>query len=343
MSYNKWKSTNVYGIFNNKNLTDASGNLIETCNAVFDGNVQCDYLNCITEIDANEILCQTSITCNGFITGDALSGTSITTNSGTIDDLTSATINSFHVYTTDLSCNEIICDGDINGVTLNVTNGNFTGDITCSDVITGNSINSTTNINGATLNVTNGNFSGDVTCSDVITGNSINSTTTINGATLNATNGNFSGDVTCSDTITGNIITSTNDINAVTLNCDVINCSDLIDVLRIDTNELNSNGFSCNGIIGCQYLNLYSSQTTVTSSFSGSIVCSQPFKGPAYKKVIIYCDAIIGSASYTYPTVFVNSPVITSGNNSLVSTLSATSVTVTTTTSTSTFIILEGF
>ena len=321
MSYNKWKSTNVYGIFNNKNLTDASGNLIETCNAVFDGNVQCDYLNCITEIDANEILCQTSITCNGFITGDALSGTSITTNSGTIDDLTSATINSFHVYTTDLSCNEIICDGDI----------------------TGNVINSTTDINGVTLNVTNGNFTGDITCSDVITGNSINSTTTINGATLNATNGNFSGDVTCSDTITGNIITSTNDINAVTLNCDVINCSDLIDVLRIDTNELNSNGFSCNGIIGCQYLNLYSSQTTVTSSFSGSIVCSQPFKGPAYKKVIIYCDAIIGSASYTYPTVFVNSPVITSGNNSLVSTLSATSVTVTTTTSTSTFIILEGF
>ena len=271
------------------------------------------------------------ITCNGYITGDALTGTSIATNSGTIDDLTSATINAFHVYTTDVSCNEIICDGDINGnvinsttdingVTLNVTNGNFSGDVTCSDVITGNSINSTTTINGATLNVTNGNFSGDITCSDVVTCNSITATTSINGATLNVTT-----------------------LNAVTLNCEVINCSDLIDVVRIDTNELNSNGFSCNGIIGCQYLNLYSSQTTVTSSFSGSIVCSQPFKGPAYKKVIIYCDALIGSASYTYPTAFVNSPVITSGNNSLVSALSATSVTVTTTTSISTFIIIEGF
>ena len=53
MSFNKWKSTNIYGIFNNKNLTDASGNLIQTCNAVFDGNVQCDYLNCITNIYTN--------------------------------------------------------------------------------------------------------------------------------------------------------------------------------------------------------------------------------------------------------------------------------------------------
>jgi hypothetical protein len=192
MSYNKWKSTNIYGIFNNKNLTDASGNLIETCNAVFDGNV------------------------------------------------------------------------------------------------TGNVINSTTDINGVTLNVTNGNFTGDVTCED------------INCYDIEATN--------------------------------IINC-----------NELTTNIFLCNGDIGTDYLNLYSSQTTVTSSFSGNIVCSQPFKGPAYKKVIIYCDAIIGSASYTYQTAFVNSPVITSGNNSLVSALSATSVTVTTTTSTSTFIIIEGF
>ena len=181
MSYNKWKSTNVYGIFNNKNLTDASGNLIETCSAVF--------------------------------------------------------------------------DGDINGVTLNVTNGNFTGDVTCEDI----------------------------NCYDI-----------------EATN--------------------------------IINC-----------NELTTNIFICNGDIGSDYLNLYSSQTTVTASFSGSIVCSQPFKGPAYKKVIIYSDSLIGSASYTYPTVFVNSPVITSGNSSLVSSLSATAVTITTTTSTSTFIIIEGF
>ena len=260
MSFNKWKSTNIYGIFNNKNLTDASGNLIETCNAVFDGNVQCDYLNCITNIDTNELTCEMGITCNGYITGDALTGTSIATNSGTIDDLTSATINAFHVYTTDVSCNEIICDGDING---NI-------------------------INGVTLNVTNGNFSGDVTCED------------INCYDIEATN--------------------------------IINC-----------NELTTNIFLCNGDIGSDYLNLYSSQTTVTSSFSGSIVCSQPFKGPAYKKVIIYCDALIGSASYTYPTAFVNSPVITSGNSSLVSSLSATAVTITTTTSISTFIIIEGF
>lgn len=181
MSYNKWKSTNIYGIFNNKNLTDASGNLIETCNAVFDGNVQ--------------------------------------------------------------------CDGDITGNVINVTN----------------------------------------------------------------------------------------------VNCDDINCYDIEATNIINCNELTTNIFICNGDIGSDYLNLYSSQTTVTSSFSGSIVCSQPFKGPAYKKVIIYCDTIIGSASYTYPTAFVNSPVITSGNSGLVSALSATSVTVTTTTSISTFIILEGF
>jgi len=87
------------------------------------------------------------------------------------------------------------------------------------------------------------------------------------------------------------------------------------------------------------------SKTTVNGSTSGSAQFVMPFDGGSYKKVIIYCNALNGTASWTFPKAFTYTPVVLQTNGlptTIVTTLTTTSVTVTGANSTG-FLIIEGF
>ncbi len=68
----------------------------------------------------------------------------------------------------------------------------------------------------------------------------------------------------------------------------------------------------------------------VGGSVSGSAQFVMPLQGSSYKRVIIVCDVLNGTASYTFPTAFVFTPQILSQSlTARVTSLSTTAVTVT--------------
>ena len=160
-------------------------------------------------------------------------------------------------------------------------------------------------ITGSSLNIA------VMNCSDSMTVNVLDAKTEINSDVINA-NG----------TITGYVLSSSTSINGNTLN-----------VTDVNTDNVNN----------VNIINMTTEQF-LRGGTTGDLICSQPFQGTSYKKVVICLDSFDGTNSFTYLTAFSKVPVITTNSStSYVTSLSTTSVTVTTASSTSTFIILEGF
>jgi hypothetical protein len=85
-------------------------------------------------------------------------------------------------------------------------------------------------------------------------------------------------------------------------------------------------------------------QTTLTGS-AGTAICSEPFQGSSYKKVVIYLNGYTdtGTQTYTFPTAFSKTPYVY-GLSAGVSGATITTTTATfTTTTLSGFVIAEGY
>jgi len=79
-------------------------------------------------------------------------------------------------------------------------------------------------------------------------------------------------------------------------------------------------------------LNLTAAQTVVNCSTSGTATFSQPLQGSSDKKVLIHLAACNGTASYTFPTPFTNTPSVYGSNNvaaTIATSVSTSAVTVT--------------
>lgn len=91
-------------------------------------------------------------------------------------------------------------------------------------------------------------------------------------------------------------------------------------------------------------VNTASTITQVACSVSGNAFFTQPFSGASYKEVTIRLATCTGTASYTYPTAFTNTPdiVVTSAFvANIITTDTTTSVTISGST-TSGFAFLKG-
>jgi hypothetical protein len=182
---------------------------------------------------------------------------------------------------------------------------------------------------------------GSGTTSIIVGGNSVTGNCSVksneiycgNGATCAINVNNSNVDVQDNRIIAAGTLTTGILFKASTTGCTCINNS----VPTTATTQYNFNNTTVN------FMDPQALQTTVNASTSGTVVFSQPMGGLSNKRIVIYCNAALGTASYTFPMPFVQTPqVISQTLAALVTAVSATAVTVTGATSTG-FIELGGY
>jgi hypothetical protein len=100
---------------------------------------------------------------------------------------------------------------------------------------------------------------------------------------------------------------------------------------------------SAAGTADADFLKLNMSGAVVNGSVSGTATFKQTDAGTAFKRVVIYCNALNGTASYTYTTAFTNTPDVISQNlTGIATTVSNTAITLTGAVS-SGHVLLEGY
>jgi len=115
----------------------------------------------------------------------------------------------------------------------------------------------------------------------------------------------------------------------------------LVDVLNSVAEIAVSPG--ANGGVGCPIFRATSTLTTVNGSTAGTATFTEPFQGASYKKVLIQLGATLsGTASYTFPSAFTNTPAVMNSDPAVTS-VSATAVTVTGTLALPRTVVLEGY
>lgn len=110
-----------------------------------------------------------------------------------------------------------------------------------------------------------------------------------------------------------------------------------VDLISLSgSNQLNIGGWITGGA---------TYQTTVNNSGAGTTVFSEPFRSADFKKITITLSGATGTASYTFPVAFVNTPAVIATNQialGVVTSISNTAVTVTGAASGG-YITLEGY
>jgi len=109
--------------------------------------------------------------------------------------------------------------------------------------------------------------------------------------------------------------------------------------LAPDTDNYFSSGASTKGW-SKQYIN--STITNVAGSVSGSADFTMPEQGSSMKRTIIFCTALVGTATYNFPTAYTHTPFVAGPQAGLATSVSTTAITITGTTSGG-FLTVEGF